>query len=127
MITRDLSTALKKFLKEPRKSDRGGYAEVTESDLHDFYDVINALLEAKFERDCDGDLPLNVHWVDRTKFYPSHFIDIPYSHKDFKLGNEVLKANSKELYLHIINEAAFNIRQASDVLDTNVRLLKYAK
>lgn len=77
-----LENKINKFLKEKRKSD-SGYAPVEKNDISDLNDIINLLLESKFELDCDGDLPVNWEVLDRTKYEPhTAIIPVPYSHKD---------------------------------------------
>ena len=65
------------FLAERRESD-GGWAPVTDEDYMDLFAIVYKLIEAKFERDCDYDLPIEVKLVDRNKYHGSHYFNIPY-------------------------------------------------
>lgn len=59
--------ALDKFLEEHRVSEVGEYAPFTKQDEEDFYALIERISEAKFVADADGDRPLEVKLVNRTR------------------------------------------------------------
>lgn len=73
-----LDTKIDKFISMRRKSKTGGWAEVTDCDIDDLSEIINDLLELKFERDCDNDLPVEFCLVDRNKHYSIPYVYVPY-------------------------------------------------
>jgi hypothetical protein len=58
----------------------GNYKLPTEL-VQEFYDKVIELAEETFGRDGDRSLPVSIHIVDRTRFEPVHFIEVPYRHK----------------------------------------------
>lgn len=43
---------------------------------------LESLIEKYFDADSDGDLPIDLHMVDRTKYQRLHYTPIPYDHKN---------------------------------------------
>lgn len=74
-----LTTAIDNFLAERRESD-GGWAEVRPEDLNQLSDIIQMLVEEKFEPDPDDDHPVGWKLVDRTKTRMPYFQPVPYNH-----------------------------------------------
>lgn len=74
-----VAKAIGRFLATRSRSD-GGFAPVGKDDIQDLYRVMEAIFEAKYERDPDGDLPINIVLVDRTQYEPVHHMLIPYRH-----------------------------------------------
>ena len=72
---------LPKFLEEPRKTKDGGYAPVSDEDLKMLGKLFHAIIEAKFERDVDWDLPLEWTITNRHTHMSPSFVAVPYSHK----------------------------------------------
>lgn len=68
------------FLQERRVSS-GGYAEITERDIKDLYQLIDAIIVAKCAPDPDGDYPIDFKLIDRTKYWPMHYLPEPYDHE----------------------------------------------
>lgn len=64
------------YLKTPIKSD-GDFPEVTDDDMDQLYKVFNAILEAKFERDCDNDMVINFVAYSHNKGV-MHTIFVPH-------------------------------------------------
>ena len=69
---------LQKFLAEFREPDGTGWAPVTEGDMELFHRLMQAIIEAKFGSDVDGDRPIDYILIDRTKYWPLHYMHIPY-------------------------------------------------
>jgi hypothetical protein len=68
-----------KFLKERRMSMPGGsWAEVTDQDIEDLYNLIDIIIDAKCQKDCDGDQTIQVRLVNRRKEYMPSFVPVPY-------------------------------------------------
>jgi len=76
-MNKSLLTKIDRFLAQKRKS-KGGWAEVQPTDVPQLCGIIDALIEAKFDKDPDGDLPIEFTVVDRTRFEPMHFAPTPY-------------------------------------------------
>lgn len=77
-----LEEALELFLSEPRKAEHSSWAKPTTDDMKLMDAIIYEMIERKFERDCDGGLPINYHVCDRTRFEPLTYVNIPYTHTD---------------------------------------------
>jgi len=71
------------FLLSPRKSQRGGWADVTQEDVHQLWDIIFRLVELKFQRDADGDLPIEWNLVNRHETYGVPFVPVRYVGADW--------------------------------------------
>jgi hypothetical protein len=69
---------VKKFLYERSASTGNSWAEVKEDDVRSILDILDLMFELKYEKDCDGDLPMEAHVVDRTTFYRLQYRAIPY-------------------------------------------------
>jgi len=54
---------------------------VEPSDLHKLHDILRLLKDIKYGRDVDGDSPIDVHLIDRTRFEPVHVPLLPYCHE----------------------------------------------
>ena len=76
-LPKELKEKLEKFLKN-RKSSDGGWAPVDEDEVGQFVELAYAILEAKYERDPDGDLPVSVHVTDRTRYEAPLILPIPH-------------------------------------------------
>ena len=92
------------FLYEKRKSNGENYAEVTLGDVQYLYEIINMLVEAKFEPDADGDYPLDYEITDLTRYERSLFLQVPH------WGGEVDDNN----YDDILRAYAINNNIAAD-------------
>lgn len=62
-----LEQKIDKFLSEKRLS-HGGYSEVTKDDMVQLRNIIDDLLEIKWQRDPDGDLPVEFTVMDKTTY-----------------------------------------------------------
>ena len=67
-----------KWLANHRQSDGGGWAQITDDDVHDLSSIIRALIEEKCDQDADGDHPIQVILVNRRKFRPMLRTFVPY-------------------------------------------------
>lgn len=67
----------------------------------------------KFGTDCDGDVPIEVEIIDRTRFERVHSIPLPYS---FDAGNEKL--------LDILYLAIGNVMSATQRVDSLMKLIR---
>lgn len=70
------------FLREKRPSVNAGYSVPTREDIEQLYSIIHQLIELKFEDDPDGDYPIEIKLVDRTKGRMPYFSEVPYENRD---------------------------------------------
>lgn len=100
-MNKKLMKKIDDFMKDKRKSN-GGYAEVRDKDIIKLSEIIREICEAKYEKDPDGDIPINWDILDRTKYEPLDLLQVPYSHKDkdghFKAVVSNLTYFSERLY-----------------------------
>lgn len=111
-----LNKLIEAFLKERSKSD-GGFAPVGEKDTEQLSNIMHALLEAKYQKDPDGDLPINLYVIDRTVYEPMHYFPLPYSHK----------AKDMDDLFHILNLASGNAQMAADRVDQIVKTIQITR
>lgn len=109
-----LAKSIDEFLTERRKSD-GGYAPVTELDFNQLCTIIDRIVKMKWSKDPDGDLPIEVEVIDRTRFEPMHYAPVPYEH-------EVKNALEQGQRLSIV---LMNSQIASRELDITLRNLQF--
>lgn len=105
--------ALERFLEEPRESETG-WAPFTDQDEKRLHVLLDALARAKWQEDADGDRPLDVTVVNRTRQEPLHFNPLPYLYK-LQTRAEVLE------YLY---QAQINLHVASDIVRLAVMKMK---
>jgi hypothetical protein len=110
-----LQRMLDRFLEDESPVENNGWAKVTSGDLQEISEIFHTILVLKFERDCDGDLPVEFDLTDRTCCERRHCYPLPYHHK----------ASTEEELDDIISTAAANAKVASERLDLLLRLRKY--
>lgn len=84
---------LDEFLTERVESDGGSWPEVSDKDFQALHELFEAIVDAKFERDCDGDSVINFAVVNRKKHMPLHHMPIGYTHKAKSLADLIRIAN----------------------------------
>lgn len=109
-----IDSALDALLAERRKSD-SGWAPVTEDDLKALHRLIKLVLEAKFERDGDGDLPVEYELVNRNTHERIMVSLMRYPHKTETLQDA----------MEVARVAYFNVRITTDALDRAMQHLSY--
>ncbi len=77
-----LLNKINKFLKTKVKNDGTGWTPIDRDDLGQLQDIFSDLIDLKWDRDCDNDVSLQVKVIDRTKFEPNYFENIPYDKGD---------------------------------------------
>lgn len=95
-MKKSLENAIEAFLADKRKS-RGGWAEVTQTDMDLLVKVCNELRQGKCQRDPDGDIPIEFDLVNRCTHESNNYLSTRYTHK---LATEELK---KELSVRMCN------------------------
>ena len=103
-----------KFLEHRSESD-GGWAPVGDNDIDDLRAIVDMLIQAKYEQDPDGDIPIDIKILDRTKYESSYYFPILYSHRDY---------DDEELQYRILEDLAFNASAASEALSRHTKLMK---
>lgn len=116
-MKKSLKTMLAEFLKHRSKCKNSGWAEVAEGDIKQLYAIVLKILEMKYERDCDNSLPVEVDFVDRTKFERSHYFFIPYEHM----------AKSNDERMEILSLLSSNSRLAVEALANHIKILEYIR
>lgn len=100
----ELADMINTFLKERRESD-GGWAPVTEKDIDQLHEILGTLLTAKWGEDPDGDLPISVRVVDRTREHVPFFFPIPYDDAlkafDYTITNLAIATEQVEKYIRM--------------------------
>lgn len=77
----EVYSLLDRFLEERRLSE-GGWAPVSDEDKWALTQLLNELIRLKFQRDPDGDLPVQFKLIDRNVYRASAYRSVPYEHKD---------------------------------------------
>lgn len=87
----DFLRKLSRFLEE-HKDGKGNWAPVTREEITEMYGLLYEMVELKYAEDCDGDLPIQIKIVDKTKFQSSNFFPLPHLPLDSTLAqvNEYL-------------------------------------
>lgn len=94
-----------------QKVSKGGYAPVELQEIHDLNYIILKLLELKYERDPDGDLPVDFELVDRTRHYNPFFNSF---------GQLEYPSNARN------NEGIYDTAKLEEGLDTRLMILNIA-
>lgn len=81
----DFLRKLSRFLEE-RKDGKGSWAPVTREEVTEMYNLLYEMLGLKYAEDCDGDLPIQIKIIDRTKFQSLHFFPMPHLPLDSNLA-----------------------------------------
>ncbi len=63
-----------------RESVDGGYADITTEDINELYMIIMCMIEHKCQADPDGDRPIDVHLLDRKKYWASRYREVGYNY-----------------------------------------------
>jgi len=77
-IDPDLKEMIEVFLQDKCESDGGGWAEVTDSDIMLLGLIIETLVDAKCDRDADGDRTIEHRLINRRFNQRNSFWDLPY-------------------------------------------------
>lgn len=104
----ELIKKLEAFLAEKKECVDMGWPEVTRDELCEFKDLVEAIADAKWERDVDGDSPVKFAVTNRTTHSVSPFIPVPYYWMDKNDDADRLRA---------YDNLMFNLRVASGDLD----------
>jgi len=102
----ELFKRIDEFVKVRNESTRGGgYAEVDPKDVEELYGIFYNIVDLKYGEDADGDTPIDINILDRTRFEPRcGDLPVPYTHK----------AKTVEEYDEILDRAICNAGSAMD-------------
>lgn len=107
--------------RKTKKASDGGYAPVEPKELDELRDIIDALIELKYESDVDGDRPVEVMLVDRTRYERPFVLPIPYTHSK--------RPEDGKSELELLQTAAENhmtiAKVASDAAERDLRAMSY--
>lgn len=107
----NLLAKIETYLAERKESNGGGWAPVETNEVDVLEDIVHDLILLKYGKDADGDLPVRVKLIDRTRYDPDHFFAIPSTTR-FKTSDE---------YIDALDLAAGNAKMAMDKVDILVR------
>lgn len=110
-----IRTSVKKLLErvetfaatQTPSSPGGGWAPVADGEISELAGILHDLIACRYQTDADGDTPINFHLIDRTKYEPSHFFPIPYTHR----------AKTSAEYERALDLAMGNVNVATSRLD----------
>lgn len=114
-IPDNLAKKIESFIAIRSKSE-GGYSPVSNKDIQDLSSILQSLIEAKYEEDPDGDLPISYQLIDRTKYQTSPYSPMPHTHR---LGGDLNALRSA------LRSAQTNVNIARDNLDQVMRAIEY--
>lgn len=99
-IPATLQKKLEAFLASRVESD-SGYAPVSSKDEKDMLEIFYAIFHAKFEADCDGDLPVELVLINRNRHQAFHYRPLPRvkdnESEDLKALMDVIRFTSLNL------------------------------
>lgn len=106
----NLLMLIEKFLQKRRESDGGGWSPVTGEDWEDLHNIIDLLIEAKWDPDCDNDLPIEFFLINRNTHHRMSYAPVPYSSRIREL--EGRQAIQGKLDVHHAVTLNFNLAQS---------------
>ena len=89
----ELYAKIEGFLKERCESENNGFAPVSKEDFVAFNEIIDALIEAKWAPDPDGDYPIQTRTVNRHTRQYLQYQAVTYRHKNKKQYRRDVVAN----------------------------------
>jgi len=104
MTKQKLHALIDKFLKE-RKKSTGGYAPVSQEEIDTLCNIVQSLIELKYQPDPDGDVPVEFTIVDRTQYERLGYGPIPYIDKANTEKEQLLAVELAHMNMDIANEA----------------------
>ena len=111
-----LLARISRFLKVRKVSDSGGWAPVETSEVTEMHQIFSAIAELKYQASGDGDIPVEIDVLDRTRFENlAGDLPLPYMHK----------AKTMEEVDNIIDRAACNAAMATERLYCLIRIKRY--
>jgi hypothetical protein len=115
---------IKTYLRDRSLSDGGRWPEVTGPDMDLLQKIIDELIELKYGQDSDGDLPVEVLLVNRTRWRLSPYEPIPH---ESTLEAENPGISHAEIYLQQLRRALYNLSIAMDDVTLYQKLWEFAE
>lgn len=113
-----LCDRLRAFLSTPSFSDGGGWAPASNDDLTEFRYILDEIVEAKWQRDCDGDLSVQVMTTDRNRYEGIPCVLVPY------LSKGLFDEPTRQQVVNHVLARLTNAQIATDHLRTTIELLR---
>lgn len=82
MSTLEIIEMIEDFLETKVPSKDGNFAPVSDDDIVTLSDILNALVEGKWEADADGDFPVNTYLINRNVYQNWNFAPVTYRSVD---------------------------------------------
>lgn len=110
-----LQDRIEKFIAVKSESS-GGWAPATYDEMWELHGIVMDIVAAKYEKDPDGDLPIEATLVNRCETYALHYDPLPYLH----CGDE---APSLKEINEVLRTARMNLGMAQDDVERTLRQL----
>lgn len=108
-----LQKLIDKFLLEPRKSKRGGWADITKYDVTLLREIIYELITLKCEKDADGDVPIEFIVINRRTHRRLSYLPLMYREQKTDDPDVVQIVP----FMDYLRSLMSNLRQATDDLN----------
>ena len=118
-IPTKLTAKLEEFLAVKRETKDSGWANVERCDISDLYDILEQIIAAKFEADCDDDLPIDTMLIDRNKYESIDHMPVPHRYLAIGIKDEMAAKNYRE---EVMDACIHNMKSAMDRVDTEVKV-----
>lgn len=82
LTSREIIHLIDNFLQKRTESKGSSFARVTHQNMHDLSEIIYKIIEAKWGRDADGDLPVKYDLTDWTRYQAMYWTDVPHRSRD---------------------------------------------
>ncbi len=109
-MKKQLADMINEFLMVHKVSG-GGWPEVTLNESIQLNDILYMLVYLKWDKDPDGDLPIDWILVDKTKYQLPPFIPVKHSWP-----------SEKKDRAEILRDLNSNLQMAADRLDSTIRI-----
>ena len=111
--------------KKVRIKNGGGWAPVTEEEMLQLVDILDQLVTAKYQKDSDGDLPVEFVLIDRNTCQRMDFRTMPYMPKakeaDYTAQDIYLEALRFEIAQYNLDLATSYLRESLRPVNKMVR------
>jgi hypothetical protein len=73
-----LLSKISSFLEVREVNETSSHTPVEDSEIKELYDIFYDIVMQKYDQDCDGDLPVQVRIIDKTKYSSNNFFPVPH-------------------------------------------------
>ncbi len=114
-----LQNRIEKFISvKSESSPGGGWAPVTNKEINQLYVILMDIVAAKYEKDADGDLPIEATLVNRCETHGMHYWPLEYLY----CGEE---APSLKEINDVLRTARMNLSMAQDDVEGTLKQLDW--